>query len=143
MHFKVLYTVQALNIYYIPEFVKWLLDMNLPRIADYKSEKNIDDIIHTGILHYPQYLSPKVFPPRVKRQITRKLENFILDYGDRINLNSVKGLCALMNEEDHSHLLNQFNDYLENIDELRKLNRKEAFKELDEMGIFKPARREV
>ena len=143
MHFKVLYTVQALNIYYIPEFVKWLLDMNLPRIADYKSEKNIDDIIHTGILHYPQYLSPKVFPPRVKRQITRKLENFILDYGDRINLNSVKGLCALMNEEDHSHLLNQFNDYLENIDELRKLNRKEAFKELDEMGIFKPARREI
>ena len=48
-----------------------------------------------------------------------------------------------MNEEDHSHLLNQFNDYLENIDELRKLNRKEAFKELDEMGIFKPARREI
>lgn len=144
VHFKILYTVQALNIYYIPEFIEWMLSLNVPRIVStFDPKTNWDDIIHTGILHFPQYLSPKIFPNRVKRSITRKLQNYKIENEGRIKLDSIDGLCELMNSEDHSHLLNQFNDYIENIDKLRKLDSRETFVELDKMGIFKQAREEL
>lgn len=140
MHFKVLYTVQALNIYYIPEFVDWLLSLNLPRVADYYDKvNNWDEIIHTGILHYPQYLSPKIFPERIKRMVTRKLSNYKAENEGKIKLDSLDGLCELMNSESHTNLLNQFNDYIENIDKLRNLDSKETFHELNRMGLFKPS----
>ena len=140
MHFKALYTVQALNIFYIPEFVDWLLSLNLPRIADYYDAKtNWDDIIHTGVLHYPQYLSPKIFPERIKRMVTRKLTNYKAENEGKIKLDSLDGLCDLMNSESHTNLLNQFNDYIENIDKLRNLDSKATFHELDKMGLFKPS----
>lgn len=143
VHFKILYTVQALNIFYIPEFIEYILSLDIPRIAsEYDKDKNWDDIIHTGILHYPQYLSPKIFPDRIKRTITRKLKNYKADNEGRIKLDSLDGICELMNSENHTHLLNQFNDYIENIDKLRKLDSKGTFHELDKLGIFKPSFKE-
>lgn len=140
MHFKVLYTVQALNIYYIPEFVDWLLSLKLPRIANYYDKvHNWDEIIHTGILHYPRYLSPKIFPDRIKRMVTRKLTNYKSENEGKIKLDSLDGLCELMNSESNTELLNQFNDYIENIDKLRNLDSKSTFHELDRMGLFKPS----
>lgn len=143
MHFKILCTVQALNIYYLPEFVEWLLSLNLPRIAKIQDSKDLTDIIHTGILHYPQYLSPKIFPERMKRNITRKLQSYKIENEGRLRVSSFDGLCELMNAEDHSHLQNQFNDYLENIDILHKFNKEEVFHELTTFGVFKKARPEI
>ena len=59
MSFKILYTVQALNIFYLPEFADWLESQNYKKIM---VKKKHDTIFHTGVLWGPHYLSTKILP---------------------------------------------------------------------------------
>ena len=63
MSFKVLYTVQALNIFYLPEFADWLDSQNYKKII---VRRKHETIFHTGVLWGPNYLSTKILPPHVK-----------------------------------------------------------------------------
>lgn len=112
---KLLCTVQALNIYYLPEFTEWLLEQNYKKI----SRKNLDGTFHPGILHYPQYLCAKILPSHLKKTTTDKLLAFGKKYKDNASIQRMIKVIDFMNSEDWSHLLPQTTEYLKKLDNLR------------------------
>ena len=127
MSFKILYTVQALNIFYLPEFADWLVKQNYKKIIVHR---DYDPIFHTGVLWGPHYLSTKVLPQHVKEIITKKLTDYVEEKKGTVNVSNFLQMVSLMNSEDNSSILNQFNEYLERIDKYRKLDHKITFEEL-------------
>jgi molybdenum cofactor biosynthesis enzyme MoaA len=137
MYFQLLYTVQAFNIYYIPEFYEWMLSQNFKKINLIPQDLvDGDNTIILGSLHWPQYLSTKILPENIKRKVTEKLTKYVEDNKEKIKGQNVYGSLELMNSEDWSHLLSQTKEYIEKLDEMRDLNYKESFKELVELGLF-------
>jgi hypothetical protein len=127
MSFKILYTVQALNIFYLPEFADWLIKQNYKKIIVHR---DYDPIFHTGVLWGPNYLSTKVLPQHVKEIITKKLTDYVEEKKGTVNVSNFLQMVSLMNSEDNSSILNQFDEYLERIDKYRKLEHKVTFEEL-------------
>lgn len=121
---KILCTVQALNIYYLPEFADWLLMQNYKKI----SKPRLDGIFHTGILHYPPYLCAKVLSPADKAKVTEKIHRYTDSNTDNPAIQRLKKLIDFMNSEDWSNLLPQTYEYLDKIDSLRGTKRTETFK---------------
>ncbi len=117
---KILCTVQALNIFYLPELADWLLNQHFKKI----NKPKLDGIFHTGILHYPPYLSTKVLPKHTKEVITKKLTDYAEIHSDNSAIQRLKKMIDLMNSEDHSHLLDQTLEYIEKLDQLRSTNSK-------------------
>jgi len=138
MYFQLLHTVQALNILYLPEFYEWILLQKFKKI-NLTPEALVDEdpTIILGSLHWPQYLSTKILPQKIKRRVTRKLTKYVEANRDKLKADNVYGSLDLMNSEDWTHLLPQTKDYLEKLDELRNLNYKESFKELIKLGFLK------
>jgi MoaA/NifB/PqqE/SkfB family radical SAM enzyme len=122
---KILCTVQALNIYYLPEFAEWLLKQDYKKI----SKPNLDGIFHTGILHYPPYLSAKVLSKRAKSKVAEKLHRYCDANTDNPNIQKFRKMINFMNSEDASHLLPQTIEYLDKLDQLRTMDSK-FFKDL-------------
>jgi molybdenum cofactor biosynthesis enzyme MoaA len=127
MSFKILYTVQALNIFYLPEFADWLEQQNYKKIIVHRKH---DPIFHTGVLWGPNYLSTKILPQKVKDHITKKLTDYVEAKKDTLNVSNFLQMVNLMNSEDNSSFLDQFDEYLIKMDLYRNLNHKETFKEL-------------
>ena len=115
---KILCTVQALNINYLPEFADWILAQNYKKM----SKRSQDGIFHPGILHYPLYLSPKVLPVKVKEQITLKLAEYANKHLSNGHIQKFKQLTELMNSEDLNFMFDQTIEYLDKIDQLRDTN---------------------
>ena len=112
---KLLCTVQALNIYYLPEFAEWLLAQDYKKI----SRGNLDGTFHPGILHNPFYLCAKALPSHVKEKVKVKLSNFISKYPDNATIQRMSKLIDFMNSEDMSHMHEETMEYLNKIDQLR------------------------
>jgi hypothetical protein len=127
MSFKILYTVQALNIYYLPEFADWLDSQNYKKII---VRKKHETIFHTGVLWGPNYLSTKILPAHVKESITKKLTDYVESKKDILNVWNFSEMVNLMNSEDNSSLMKEFDEYLLKIDLYRNLNHKKTFEEL-------------
>ena len=127
MSFKVLYTVQALNIFYLPEFADWLNSQNYKKII---VRKKHETIFHTGVLWGPNYLSTKILPIHVKEIITKKLTDYVESKKDILNVWNFSEMVNLMNSEDNSSLMKEFDEYLTKIDLYRNLNHKKTFEEL-------------
>lgn len=127
MSFKVLYTVQALNIFYLPEFADWLDSQNYKKII---VRKKHETIFHTGVLWGPNYLSTKILPEHVKEVITKKLTDYVESKKDILNVWNFSEMVNLMNSEDNSSLMKEFDEYLLKIDLYRNLNHKKTFEEL-------------
>ena len=127
MSFKVLYTVQALNIFYLPEFADWLDSQNYKKII---VRKKHETIFHTGVLWGPNYLSTKILPAHVKEVITKKLTDYVESKKNILNVWNFSEMVNLMNSEDNSSLMKEFDEYLLKIDLYRNLNHKKTFEEL-------------
>jgi len=133
----ILATVSNMSIWYVPEFVEWVVDQNFEKIC-YKDSLDFSvGWIFNGIVHYPEFLSPKVLPAEVKKAITFKLLKHIDEYKDNMVFANLKGYVDMMNSEDLSHRLPELKEYLINLDELRDTNYKETFKEMLDLGLFK------
>jgi MoaA/NifB/PqqE/SkfB family radical SAM enzyme len=122
---KILCTVQALNIYYLPEFADWLLKQDYKKV----SKPRLDGIFHTGILHFPPYLSAKVLSKRAKHRVAEKLHRYCDANTDNPSIQRLRKMIDFMNSEDASHLLPQTLEYLDKLDQLRAMDSK-FFKDL-------------
>lgn len=112
-------TVQALNIFWLPEFCQWVLNKNYKKIS-----KSHGKIFHASLLHFPLYLSTKVLAPEQKQIISDKLKNFMLQYPDNNHIQLLKGMTEFMNSEDHNRFYPQTIEYLEKLDFLHGTNYK-------------------
>ena len=112
---KLLCTVQALNIYYLPEFAEWLLAQDYKKI----SRSNLDGTFHPGILHYPLYLCAKALPANAKEKVSIKLSEFINRHPNNATIQRMSKLIDFMNSEDMSYMHDQTMEYIDKIDQLR------------------------
>jgi hypothetical protein len=117
--------VQALNIYFLPDFINWLFVQKFKKI----SKTNLDGTFHPGMLHYPQYLCVKSLPKEVKDKVSNKIHRFAEANTDNPSIQRILKVVDFMNSEDWSDQFDQTIEYIDKLDQLRGTDNK-FFKEL-------------
>lgn len=126
----VLSSVHALNMFYIPEFVRYL------HVSDFKKAKfgaGFKRFFHPGIVQWPNYLSPTVLPPELKKEITEKVA--CLQSELDIHFDKLEAVVRLMNSRDDRHLLPMLRDYCRGLDKVRGTSFETTFREIKK-GLF-------
>ena len=119
----ILCTIQALNIFYFPEFVSWIVKQKFRKVHAY-----YDSIVHTELVHGPEFLSCQILPKEVKKIITEKFQELYKNHNAKAA--RFKTIIDFMNKEDRSYLLPTFKDHLQAIDKVRGTDVKKTFPEL-------------
>ena len=123
---KVLCTVSALNIWYLPDFAEFLFSQNYKKIGVHDHQ----GMFHPGVLHYPQYMCAKVLPPAMKEIITQKIDDFTLKYPNKNKVQELKNMTNFMNSENWSDKWSALNKYIKSIDIMRGTDFTQDFAEL-------------
>jgi hypothetical protein len=133
--------VQALNIYYIPDFIKWKLTQGFRKINMWPFAAGG---INYHFVYHPPHLNVKVLPESFKRQVAEKYEEFIPWWEENWELgipswhkgkvtyerwraasygvDRLRGMVSFMQSEDWSNRLPELQEYLKLIDRSRKLD---------------------
>ena len=122
---KILCTVHALNIFYIPEFANNLLNCNFKKIG----MRHHNGLFHAGTVHWPRYLCTQVFPKEIKKQIRDKWESNTTLYELPQWKDKISQQLNFMDQEDLSELYPQFLDYIQGLDTVRNTSFKDTFTE--------------
>lgn len=139
--------VQALNIYYIPDFIKWKLKKNYKKINKWPSGAGL---INYHFVYHPAHLNVKILPPSFKKKVEEKYEQFYkwLDQNyETFNLpvdketffdapygiKRLKGMISFMNSEDWSNRMPEFIEYINKLDQLRSTSFSTVFPEMAEL----------
>lgn len=146
--------VQALNIYYIPDFIKWKLNQKFRKINMWPFGAGG---INYHFVYHPPHLNVKVLPEWFKKEVRKKYEEFIpwweanwekgipswhkgkvdyekwrsADYG----IKRLMGMVQFMESEDWSIRLPETKEFLELCDKQRGIKFEEIFPEMKD--IFK------
>ena len=125
----ILCTVQIKNMYYLPEFCEWIKNQKFKKVQAY-----YEDLIYTGLVHNPPYLSIQVYPDFVKEKITKNFQQLLKIYGAKAN--RFQDLVAFMNQKDKSKYLEWFKCYVKALDQARNTSFNETFPELaEDLGV--------
>lgn len=146
-------TILALNIYYIPEFVKWKIEQNFKKINKWPLGAGG---INMHFAYWPPQLNVKVLPKEFKAEVTRKYdEEFIpwlkenwqrctgvkeagIDYdtwlASTYGVKRFKNIVNFMNAEDWSQRLPEMKEWVQKLEAHRGQNFAEAFPHMT--GIF-------
>jgi MoaA/NifB/PqqE/SkfB family radical SAM enzyme len=146
--------VNALNVYYIPDFLKWKLTQGFKKINMWPLGAGG---INYHFVYWPAYLNVKVLPDWFKAECERKYEEFIPWWTENWQLglpehkrgkvtqeewttagygiNRLRGIISFMKSEDWSVRLPEMREYLERIDQHRGTDFYETFAEMKD--IFK------
>jgi len=127
--------VQALNVLYIPELVKWKQDQKFKKInlPPYGA-----GLVGTHLVYLPSYLNVRVLPKNLKDLAATLINEFCDSQKGNIEfqnnpygLKRWQGLIQYMMSEDWSHKLPSLIEYLEVTDAQRNTNFRKTFPELD------------
>jgi len=130
--------VQLLNIYYIPDFIKWKLKQNFKKVNKWPLGAGL---INFHLVYHPAFLNVKVLPQWFKDETEKKYEEFYewlkINYrDDKEFLNSgygikrLKGLVSFMQSDDWSNRLPETKEYLVKMDEIRNTDFYKTFPEM-------------
>ena len=144
--------VQALNIYYIPDFIKWKLDQDFKKINMWPFGAGG---INYHFVYHPPHLNVKVLPKWFKDECRRKYEEFIpwweanwqkgipSWYKDSVTyeqwrtasygVQRLYGMIQFMESEDWSSRLPEMQEFLELCDKQRSVSWKSTFPEMKEI----------
>lgn len=112
-------TITALNVYYIPEFVKWKMTYGFKKLNTWPHGSGL---VSMHMAYHPQHLSVKVLPLEFKKKLEEKYEEFYQWLEDNWELalgapskeefveaessiGRFKGIVAFMNSEDWTEKL--------------------------------------
>ena len=142
-------TIMALNVYYIPEFVKWKLSQNFKKINSWPLGAGS---INMHFAYWPPQLNVKVLPQDFKQEVTRKYrEDFIpwlkenwqqctgvkennVDYdtwlASTYGVKRFENIVNFMNAEDWSQRLPEMKEWVERLEQHRGQVFAEAFPDM-------------
>jgi len=137
--------VQMLNMYYIPDFIKWKISQGFKKVNPWPLGAGL---INYHFVYHPAHLNVKVFPKDFKEKVTQKYNDFYYwleenvanqetdrrsardfmeaDYGPKRLL----GMVQFMNSEDWSNRMPEFQEYIGKMDQIRGLDFKKTFPEM-------------
>jgi len=144
--------VSALNIYYIPDFLKWKLTQNFKKINMWPFGAGG---INYHFVYHPAHLNVKVLPAWFKDEVERKYEEFIpwweenwekgvpswhkgkVDYDKwreaSYGVDRLHGMVSFMKSEDWSVRMPEMKEYIELIDKTRFLKFEEIYPEMKDI----------
>jgi hypothetical protein len=144
--------VNALNIYYIPDFLKWKLTQNFKKVNMWPFGAGG---INYHFVYWPAFLNVKILPKWFKDECERKYEEFIpwwkanwelgipswhkgkvtkedweaASYG----IDRLRGMISFMKSDDWSVRLPETKDYLEKVDQYRGTSFYNTFPEMKDI----------
>ena len=135
--------VQALNIYYVPDFIKWKLAQNFKKINIWPFGAGM---INYHFVYWPGHLNVKVLPQWMKNKVKQKYEDFYPWLEENWQLSGapskeefmnasygikrLQGMVKFMMSEDWSQRMPQFREYITKFDKQRNTNFAEVFPEM-------------
>jgi hypothetical protein len=148
--------VQALNIYYVPDFIRWKLEEGFTKINMWPFGAGG---INYHFVYHPPQLNVKVLPAWFKAECRKKYEKFYpwweanwekgipswhkgkVTYEDwrkaSYGIDRLEGMLTFMESEDWSGRLPEMKEYLERVDSVRTINFSETFSEMKDIFITK------
>jgi hypothetical protein len=146
--------VQALNVYYLPDFLKWKLEEGFQKINMWPFGAGG---INYHFVYHPPHLNVKVLPKWFKEECRRKYEEFYpwwdtnwekgipswhkgkVNYEtwkkNGYGVSRLEGMLKFMESEDWSNRLPEMKEYIETMDKVRGTSFYETFPEMKD--IFK------
>ena len=144
--------VQALNIYYIPDFIKWKLTQGFKKINMWPFGAGG---INYHFVYHPPHLNVKSLPAWFKDEVEAKYEEFIpwweenwelgvpewhkgnVDYDKWRNagygIERLRGMVSFMKSEDWSQRMPEMKEYIELIDKTRGTDFGKTFPEMKDI----------
>lgn len=133
--------VQMLNMYYIPDFIKWKLRQRFKKINPWPLGAGL---INYHLVYHPVFLNIKVFPQEFKIKIKEKFEEFypwlLTNYRDDnefidsgYGISRLKGMISFMFSEDWSNRMPEFREYITLMDQIRGTDFKKTFPEMKDL----------
>jgi hypothetical protein len=144
--------VQALNIYYLPDFLKWKLEEGFTKINMWPFGAGG---VNYHFVYHPPHLNVKVLPAEFKAACRKKYEEFYswweanwekgipswhkgkVTYDDwrkaEYGISRLEGMLKFMESEDWSNRLPETKEFLDLCDKQRNLNFSEIFPEMKDI----------
>lgn len=130
--------VQVLNVFYLPEFIRWKLDQGFKKINAWPLGAGL---INFHFVYHPAHLNVKVLPAEFKKQVRDKYEEFIRYLSDRFHGNEefltapygiarLRGIVQFMESEDWSRRMPELREYLMRMDNIRSTDFSKTFPEM-------------
>ena len=122
------YTVTPLNLFHLPEFMRWKLEES--GLEKFNPVTTAKPIITYHMCHAPKHYNVKILPQYLKDEVSNtfsKHKKWInsTDYNEKIKNNFVtilNNVERFMNAEDYSDHLQTFIDTTNQLDKIRKQN---------------------
>jgi len=138
IHVAVACAIQILNVYYLPDLIKWKLNQNFKKINVMPLGAGL---VNTHLVYLPVFLNIKILPKSFKQKVTEKFEEFyewLKEYHnfdeEFINhpygIERLQGLISFMNSEDWSNRMPEFREYINLVDEVRGSDFRTTFPEI-------------
>lgn len=139
--------VQALNIEHLPDFAKFVLEQKFTKVnKHYLSEYQAGGgIFSMHLLFIPTFLSARILPKEHKERIRDKFMEFKQWLWDNYRQDNDfwkvnpygwarwEAILKFVEAEDHTHLLNDFKQYIKSLDKIRGLDAKKIFPEIEDL----------
>lgn len=146
--------VQAMNIYYIPDLIRWKLEQRFKKINPWPLGAGT---VNFHFVYHPPHLNVKVLPQWFKDATAEKYRVFIewleqnwtlctgtsgISYEEwraaQYGVRRLEGLISFMQSEDWSRRMPEFQEYVTRLDKLRKTNFTAIFPEMERVLKDKP-----
>ena len=139
--------VQALNIYYIPDFIDWKLSQGFKKINPWPLGAGL---VNFHFVYHPANLNVKILPPEFKAKVRARYEAYVKDltvrfkdkpefFKNSYGIPRLMGLVQFMESEDWSSRMPEFREYLTRMDSIRGTDFCKTFPEMAE--LIRPARK--
>jgi hypothetical protein len=136
--------VQIFNVKHLIDFAKWKIQRNFKKINFFKVGGYMagGGIINMHMLYIPTFLSARILPKEDKDQLVKDFaefkqwlwDNYTQDdefwHNNPNGWNRWESILKFVLAEDHSHLLPDFKEYVDNLDGIRNLDAQKIFPEL-------------
>jgi hypothetical protein len=133
--------VQVLNIFYLPDFIRWKLEQNFRKINQWPLGAGL---INFHFVYHPAHLNVKVLSPAFKAKVAEKYERFYAWLSEHYRndaaflespygIRRLKGMVKFMQSEDWSRRMPELREYLRLMDGIRGTSFREAFPEMAEI----------
>jgi hypothetical protein len=144
IHVHIACAVQVLNVKNLVSFAKWKLSQNYKKINKFRLDdfESGGGIINMHLLYIPTFLSARVLPEKDKEEIKQQFAEFKQWLWDNYRQDDNfwkenpygwkrwEAILRFVTAQDHSHLLPDFREYIENLDKIRGTDAKSIFPEL-------------
>lgn len=144
IHCSIACTVQVLNIMHVIDFAKWKLSCGFKKINKFQNDiyESGGGIINLHLLYLPTFLSARILSKEDKEKIEQHFNSFKKWLWDNYRQDDNfwkhnpygwkrwESILKFIKDEDASHLLKDFKNYINKLDNIRNTDAKKVFPEL-------------